>query len=224
MGSAAGRSGTGLSPRQNALEPGVHGVPAGPAHPDRDADGAGVAESGFRRGAGRAAGVGGNWWAETKVPGRPGAGKPDARRVRRGCTRDPGQRHAAPGGGLRPGRTGWPGGCGVDPRGGVTVPDWLAVPWQRLAEVTGGAVFHDGTGGRTTGSASPSPSTPAPGPTSTGRTRSSAPGASPPPCPARSPTRWCGGSGAGTADQVIDSTPALGDLRYARAVTSVSGI
>jgi hypothetical protein len=29
---------------------------------------------------------------------------------------------------------------------------------------------------------------------------------------------------AGTADQVIDSTPALGDLRYARAVTSVSGI
>jgi hypothetical protein len=29
---------------------------------------------------------------------------------------------------------------------------------------------------------------------------------------------------AGTADQVIDSTPALGDLRYARAVTSVSGV
>jgi len=29
---------------------------------------------------------------------------------------------------------------------------------------------------------------------------------------------------AGTADQVLDSTPALGDLRYARAVTSVSGI
>jgi len=29
---------------------------------------------------------------------------------------------------------------------------------------------------------------------------------------------------AGTADQVIDSTPALGDLRYARSVTSVSGI
>ena len=29
---------------------------------------------------------------------------------------------------------------------------------------------------------------------------------------------------AGTADQVIDSTPALGDLRYARAATSVSGI
>jgi hypothetical protein len=31
-------------------------------------------------------------------------------------------------------------------------------------------------------------------------------------------------SDPGTADQVIDSTPALGDLRYARAVTSVSGI
>jgi hypothetical protein len=29
---------------------------------------------------------------------------------------------------------------------------------------------------------------------------------------------------AGAADQVIDSTPALGDLRYPRAVTSVSGI
>ena len=29
---------------------------------------------------------------------------------------------------------------------------------------------------------------------------------------------------AGAADQVLDSTPALGDLRYARAVTSVSGI
>jgi hypothetical protein len=29
---------------------------------------------------------------------------------------------------------------------------------------------------------------------------------------------------AGTADQVIDSTPALGELRYTRAVTSVSGI
>jgi len=29
---------------------------------------------------------------------------------------------------------------------------------------------------------------------------------------------------AGTADQVIDSTPALGNLRYPKAVTSVSGI
>jgi len=39
------------------------------------------------------------------------------------------------------------------------------------------------------------PSIPAPGPTSAGRTRSSAPGASPPPCPVPSPTRWCGGWG-----------------------------
>ena len=38
---------------------------------------------------------------------------------------------------------------GFDPRGGVTVPDWLAAPWQRLAEVTAGAVFHDGSGGLT---------------------------------------------------------------------------
>jgi hypothetical protein len=36
-------TGTGLSLRQNALDPGFHGVPAGPAHPERDADGAGGA-------------------------------------------------------------------------------------------------------------------------------------------------------------------------------------
>lgn len=35
---------------------------------------------------------------------------------------------------------------GFDPRSGVTVRDWLAVPSQRLAEVTAGAVFHDGPG------------------------------------------------------------------------------
>lgn len=40
---SAGRPETGHSPRQNALEPGFHGVPSGPAHPDRGADGAGVA-------------------------------------------------------------------------------------------------------------------------------------------------------------------------------------
>ncbi|MGA8113395.1 MAG: DUF4037 domain-containing protein [Actinocatenispora sp.] len=33
----------------------------------------------------------------------------------------------------------------ADPSGPVTV-DWLTMPQQRLAEVTGGAVFHDGTG------------------------------------------------------------------------------
>jgi hypothetical protein len=31
---------------------------------------------------------------------------------------------------------------GFDP-GEVTMLDWLATPWQRLAEITGGAVFHD---------------------------------------------------------------------------------
>ena len=35
---------------------------------------------------------------------------------------------------------------GFDPRPGVTVQDWLATPSQRLAEVTAGAVFHDGPG------------------------------------------------------------------------------
>ncbi|MFF7456745.1 DUF4037 domain-containing protein [Kitasatospora sp. NPDC008115] len=33
-----------------------------------------------------------------------------------------------------------------DPLGGLGPSDWLAFPQQRLAEVTGGAVFHDGTG------------------------------------------------------------------------------
>jgi hypothetical protein len=35
---------------------------------------------------------------------------------------------------------------GFDPRSGVTVPDWLAIPSQRLAEFTAGDVFHDGPG------------------------------------------------------------------------------
>ncbi|MGI5239533.1 DUF4037 domain-containing protein [Dactylosporangium sp. CA-139066] len=35
---------------------------------------------------------------------------------------------------------------GFDGRGGVTVFDWLATPGQRLAEATGGAVYHDGIG------------------------------------------------------------------------------
>jgi Domain of unknown function (DUF4037) len=36
---------------------------------------------------------------------------------------------------------------GFDPRRGVHVVDWLSLPSQRLAEVTGGAVFHDGLDG-----------------------------------------------------------------------------
>ncbi|MEU2023707.1 DUF4037 domain-containing protein [Streptomyces sp. NPDC016469] len=35
---------------------------------------------------------------------------------------------------------------GFDPGLGVTLEDWLATPTQRLAEVTAGAVFHDGLG------------------------------------------------------------------------------
>ena len=45
-------------------------------------------------------------------------------------------------------------GLGFDPRRGVTVADWLAIPWQRLAEVTAGAVFHDGPGEPSPGRAS----------------------------------------------------------------------
>ena len=37
-------------------------------------------------------------------------------------------------------------GLGFDPRRPATVADWLAAPAQRLAEITGGAVFHDGPG------------------------------------------------------------------------------
>jgi Domain of unknown function (DUF4037) len=33
-----------------------------------------------------------------------------------------------------------------DPRAGITTLDWLATPTQRLAELAGGAVFHDGLG------------------------------------------------------------------------------
>ncbi|GAA3262223.1 DUF4037 domain-containing protein [Nonomuraea helvata] len=36
---------------------------------------------------------------------------------------------------------------GFDPRGGVSLLDWLSVPWQSLAEVTRGEVFHDGLEG-----------------------------------------------------------------------------
>ncbi|WP_250003555.1 DUF4037 domain-containing protein [Actinoplanes sp. M2I2] len=35
---------------------------------------------------------------------------------------------------------------GFDPADGVGPHDWLSTPWQRLAETTGGAVFHDPEG------------------------------------------------------------------------------
>ncbi|WP_433261912.1 DUF4037 domain-containing protein [Actinosynnema sp. CS-041913] len=38
---------------------------------------------------------------------------------------------------------------GFDPREGIATRDWLATPTQALAETTGGAVFHDGSGGLT---------------------------------------------------------------------------
>ena len=39
---------------------------------------------------------------------------------------------------------------GYDPRAPIGTTDWLATPWQRLAEITGGAVFHDPGGELTT--------------------------------------------------------------------------
>ncbi|WP_433319313.1 DUF4037 domain-containing protein [Micromonospora chersina] len=39
---------------------------------------------------------------------------------------------------------------GGDPQAGMTTADWLAAPTQRLAELTGGAVFHDGLDGALT--------------------------------------------------------------------------
>jgi hypothetical protein len=42
---------------------------------------------------------------------------------------------------------GWlTGRLGFDPGQGVGLTDWLATPWQRLAEVTAGEVFHDAPG------------------------------------------------------------------------------
>ena len=65
--------------------------------------------------------------------------------VRFAVTRDPygGERHRVEVFGLG----GWlTGQLGFDPRPGMTASDWLGVPWQRLAEVTGGAIFSDRTG------------------------------------------------------------------------------
>ncbi|MDQ2654908.1 MAG: DUF4037 domain-containing protein, partial [Chloroflexota bacterium] len=35
---------------------------------------------------------------------------------------------------------------GVDPRGGLSIPDWLSLPQQKLLEFTAGRVYHDGLG------------------------------------------------------------------------------
>ena len=58
-------------------------------------------------------------------------------------TADPGgaARHRVEVAGLGEWLTGW---LGFDPRDGVGLLDWLATPAQRLAEITGGRVFHDG--------------------------------------------------------------------------------
>ncbi|SCL72692.1 DUF4037 domain-containing protein [Micromonospora peucetia] len=45
----------------------------------------------------------------------------------------------------------WRDRLGFDPAAGVSTADWLATPTQRLAEVTGGEVFHDGLGGALSG-------------------------------------------------------------------------
>lgn len=60
-------------------------------------------------------------------------------------TRDPGStaRHRVEVAGLGAWLTGQ---LGFDPRRGVILLDWLATPAQRLAEITGGMVFHDGLG------------------------------------------------------------------------------
>jgi hypothetical protein len=65
--------------------------------------------------------------------------------VRFPVTREPGgvARHRVEVAGLG----GWLTGLlGFDPRGAITLVDWLATPTQRLAELTTGEVFHDGPG------------------------------------------------------------------------------
>ncbi|SCG34982.1 DUF4037 domain-containing protein [Micromonospora coxensis] len=72
------------------------------------------------------------------------AGGPD---VRLGVVRPDGDRHGVGVYDL----SGWlRGRLGVDPADGLDVDDWLSVPTQRLAELTGGAVFHDGLAGALT--------------------------------------------------------------------------
>jgi hypothetical protein len=65
--------------------------------------------------------------------------------VRFPVTKEPADiaRHRVEGSGLRAWLTGR---LGFDPRGGVTLLDWLATPTQLLAEFTTGEVFHDGPG------------------------------------------------------------------------------
>jgi hypothetical protein len=50
--------------------------------------------------------------------------------------------------GLRSWLTGW---LGFDPAAPIALADWLGAPTQKLAEVTGGAVFHDGLAGSDAG-------------------------------------------------------------------------
>jgi hypothetical protein len=95
---------------------------------------------------------------------------------------------------------------GFDPRGGVTVPDWLAAEAHNRLGLTepldpGTRPYFDRPY-QVLGA---------------GRLAAALSGAIADPLVRRL-------GPAGTADQVIDSTAALGDLRYARAVTSVSGI
>lgn len=72
------------------------------------------------------------------------AGRPD---VRLGVVDADGDRHGVDVDDL----AGWlRGRLGFDPGAGVGVDDWLATPTQRLAELTGGAIFHDGLDGALT--------------------------------------------------------------------------
>ena len=56
-----------------------------------------------------------------------------------------GRRGQAPGAGHRPGRLA-DRAARIRPAAGVTLQDWLVTPYQRFAEVTAGAVFHDAPG------------------------------------------------------------------------------
>jgi Domain of unknown function (DUF4037) len=50
--------------------------------------------------------------------------------------------------GMRSWLTGW---LHFDPTGPIVLADWLGAPTQKLAEITGGAVFHDGLAGTSAG-------------------------------------------------------------------------
>jgi hypothetical protein len=89
-----------------------------------------------------------DWGPRLQVFLRPGDVERHAARIREKVPAAVAGHPTGPGGGVVVTDAGtWLGGhLGFDPWQEVGIADWLATPAQRLAEITGGAVFHDGIG------------------------------------------------------------------------------